>query len=204
MQQLLEAKDFIVQASKVGSLVSGIVMFEVILLTLMGANNSGREIAAERLIFEKEKLSGLDPLAYILSKGIFLGVLVVAQSVWMGLFVSFVCSFPGDLLTQLLFLLLVNAAMTSVSWPSRRGWDRPSRRRWSRSISWASSSRSLARCWRCRVGGEPGAALHRGILELVGHPGDAESRAVLRDRADGDPDEHGPGGALPVGAVFRM
>lgn len=114
VQQLLEAKDFIVQASKVGSLVSGIVMFEVILLTLMGANNSGREIAAERLIFEKEKLSGLDPLAYILSKGIFLGVLVVAQSVWMGLFVSFVCSFPGDLLTQLLFLLLVNAAMTSV------------------------------------------------------------------------------------------
>ncbi len=46
VQQLQEASQFLAQASKVGSLVSGIVMFQVILLTLMGANNSGREIAA--------------------------------------------------------------------------------------------------------------------------------------------------------------
>ena len=75
IQQLTEARDFLIQASKVGSLVSGIAMFEVILLTLMGANNSGREIAAERQIFEKEKLSGLSPVAYIASKVLFLGVL---------------------------------------------------------------------------------------------------------------------------------
>jgi ABC-type multidrug transport system ATPase subunit len=114
VQQLVEAKDFLVQSSKIGSLVSGIVMFQVILLTLMGANNSGREIAAERLIFEKEKLSGLSPLSYVACKAVFLLFLVLAQSVWMGLFVHFVCSFPGDLGVQLLFLILVNAAMTSV------------------------------------------------------------------------------------------
>ena len=114
VEQLVEAKDFLVQASKIGSLVSGIAMFQVILLTLMGANNSGREIAAERLIFEKEKLSGLSPLSYVASKAAFLSFLVLAQSVWMGLFVHYVCGFPGDLGTQLIFLILVNAAMTSV------------------------------------------------------------------------------------------
>lgn len=114
IQQLTEARDFLIQASKVGSLVSGIVMFEVILLTLMGANNSGREIAAERGIFEKEKLSGLDPGAYLLSKLLYLGILSAVQSCWMGMFVHYTCSFPGDLLPQLIFLFLVNFAMTSI------------------------------------------------------------------------------------------
>ena len=114
VQELRENMDFLVQASKIGSLVSGIVMFQVVLLTLMGANNSGREIAAERIVFEKEKLSGLRPLCYIGSKAVFLLVLVVAQSLWMGLFVHVVCGFPGELGDQLLFLLLANAAMTSV------------------------------------------------------------------------------------------
>jgi len=114
VQQLVEAKDFLVQSSKVGSLVSGIVMFQVVLLTLMGANNSGREIAAERLIFEKEKLAGLSPLSYVAGKAVFLSFLVLAQSLWMGLFVHYVCGFPGELAPQLLFLTLVNAAMTSI------------------------------------------------------------------------------------------
>ncbi|MCX6965478.1 MAG: ATP-binding cassette domain-containing protein [Verrucomicrobia bacterium] len=113
-RQLSEARDFLIQSSKVGSLVSGIVMFQVILLTLMGANNSGREIAAERRIFEKEKLSGLNTSAYVASKAAFLLGLVLAQSIWMGIFVHHVCGFPGDFVTQLLLLVLVNAAMTSV------------------------------------------------------------------------------------------
>ena len=114
VKQLQESMSFLVQASKIGSLVSGIVMFQVVLLTLMGANNSGREIAAERLVFEKEKLSGVRPLSYVASKAAFLTTLVVAQSLWMGLFVHFVCGFPGELGDQLLFLLLANAAMSSV------------------------------------------------------------------------------------------
>ena len=114
VKQLKEAGDFLVQSSKIGSLVSGIVMFQVVLLTLMGANNSGREIASERLIFEKEKLSGLNPLSYVAGKAAFLSILVLAQSFWMGLFVHFVCGFPGDIGSQLIFLTLVNAAMTSV------------------------------------------------------------------------------------------
>lgn len=114
LTRLNEAREFLIQSSKVGSLVSGIVMFQVILLTLMGANNSGREIAAERRIFEQEKLSGLSPLAYVASKALFLSILVAVQSIWMGIFVHHVCGFPGDLGAQLAMLVLVNAAMTSI------------------------------------------------------------------------------------------
>ena len=100
---------------KVGGMVSGLIMFQVVLLTLMGANNAAREIAGERLILEKEKFSGLSPVAYVLAKVSFLAVLVVVQSVWMSLFVNAIVRMPGNLLQQTLLLVLVNAAMTAVS-----------------------------------------------------------------------------------------
>lgn len=99
---------------KVGSAVSGIIMFQVILLSLMGSNNSAREIAGERQIFEKEKFGGLRPGAYLASKLTFLSCLVLAQSVWMGVFVNFFGSFRGDFPQHLLFLLLINGAMTAI------------------------------------------------------------------------------------------
>jgi ABC-type multidrug transport system ATPase subunit len=100
---------------RVGGMVSGLIMFQVVLLTLMGANNAAREIAGERLILEKEKFSGLDPLAYVASKVVFLAALVGVQSVWMSIFVRAVVGMPGDLLAQTFLLVLVNAAMTAVS-----------------------------------------------------------------------------------------
>ena len=99
---------------KVGSAVSGIIMFEVILLGLMGSNNSAREIAGERLIFEKERYGGVHTLAYLFSKFSFLGVLVLVQSLWMFFFVQFFWPYRGDALNHLVFLVLANSAMTSV------------------------------------------------------------------------------------------
>jgi len=113
-QQFTEKRDFLKHATEVGSVVSGIVMFQVILLTLMAANNSGREIAAERAIYEKERLAGLSPFAYVASKAAFLSLFVVAQSIWMGVFIHILCRFPGDFAVQLAFLLLVNAAITAI------------------------------------------------------------------------------------------
>ena len=80
----------------------------------MGSNNAAREIAGERLIIEKEKFAGVRPSAYVASKAAFLGVLVLAQSTWMGVFVNYVVQFKGDPFTQLVVLVLVNAALTSV------------------------------------------------------------------------------------------
>ena len=114
VEQLREAIAFTIQSAKIGQLVSGLVIMQIVLLTLMGSNNSAREIAAERLIFEKEKLGGLRPLSYLASKTVFLAVLVALQSFWMAVFVNHICHLPGDLGDQMTFLFLVNAAMTAT------------------------------------------------------------------------------------------
>ena len=100
--------------AKVGSAISGIIMFQVVLLALMGSNNSAREIAGERPIYEKEKFGGLRPSAYLLSKIAFLSCLVIAQSLWMAFFVNLFGAFRGEFVEHVIFLLLINAAMTSI------------------------------------------------------------------------------------------
>ena len=114
VRQLVEARTFVEGASKAGSAVSGLVLLQVILLGLLGANNSAREIAGERAIYEKERFAGLSPAAYVASKASFLAVLVVLQSAWMTWFVRTITQFPGDGTQQFLFFLLVNAALTAV------------------------------------------------------------------------------------------
>jgi len=100
--------------AKVGSAISGIIMFQVVLLSLMGSNNSAREIAGERPIYEKEKFGGLRPSAYLASKVAFLSCLVISQSLWMAFFVNFFGPFRGDFVQHAGFLLLINAAMTAI------------------------------------------------------------------------------------------
>ena len=100
--------------AKVGSAISGIIMFQVVLLSLMGSNNSAREIAGERPIYEKEKFGGLRPSAYLASKVAFLACLVIGQSLWMAFFVNFFGVFRGDFIQHAGFLLLINAAMTAI------------------------------------------------------------------------------------------
>lgn len=114
VRQLVEARTFAEGASKAGTMVSGLVLLQVILLGLMGANNSAREIAGERRIFEKERFAGLSPFAYVASKVAFLAVIVVLQSAWMTWFVRAVTDFPGNPVQQFVFYLLANAALTSV------------------------------------------------------------------------------------------
>ncbi len=100
--------------AKVGSAVSGIIMFQVVLLSLMGSNNSAREIAGERPIYEKEKFGGLRPSAYLASKVAFLACLVITQSLWMAFFVNLFGNFRGEFVEHAGFLLLVNSAMTMI------------------------------------------------------------------------------------------
>lgn len=100
--------------ARVGSAVSGIIMFQVILLGLMGSNNAAREVAGNRLILEKEKFAGASPGAYVVSRVIYLTLLVLVQSVWMFAFVQYCWPLRGDAMNHLLFLILANAAMTSV------------------------------------------------------------------------------------------
>ena len=114
MTQLREAVDYTQEAARVGGLMSGLVMFQVVLLGLMGSNNGAREVAGERLLFEKEKLAGLRPGSYLLAKSTFVLGLALVQSVWMTVFVKFIFQFPGDLTSQFLSLFLSNAAISSI------------------------------------------------------------------------------------------
>jgi ABC transport system ATP-binding/permease protein len=114
MAEIQEQQSVRADQAKVGSAISGIIMFQVVLLSLMGSNNSAREIAGERPIYEKEKFGGLRPSAYLASKVAFLACLVIGQSLWMAFFVNFFGTFRGDFIQHAGFLLLVNAAMTSI------------------------------------------------------------------------------------------
>ncbi len=115
LQQLKEKAEFVVDSSRAGTLVSGLIIFQMVLLALMGANNAAREVAGERLIFEKEKLAGLRPAAYLAGRVVFLALLVAAQSVWMAWFVDSFARFPGDKTAQMMSLLMMNAAITMSS-----------------------------------------------------------------------------------------
>ena len=123
VEQLRDSLFFTIQSSRVGTLVSGLAMFQVILLALMGSNNSAREVVGDRAILEKEKLAGLRPGAALLGMGIFLSFLVLAQAGWMTLFVRAVCQFPGGLEAQFMPFLLVTGSITALclaisSWTS--------------------------------------------------------------------------------------
>ncbi|MEX1048567.1 MAG: ATP-binding cassette domain-containing protein [Akkermansiaceae bacterium] len=112
--EMKEKQSVLADQAKVGAAVSGIIMFQVVLLSLMGSNNSAREIAGERPIYEKEKFGGLRPSAYLASKVAFLACLVIGQSLWMAFFVNFFGTFRGDFIQHAGFLLMVNAAMTAI------------------------------------------------------------------------------------------
>jgi ABC-type multidrug transport system ATPase subunit len=100
--------------AQVASMAAGLVMFQVILLTLMGANNGGREISAERVLYEKERMTGLRPWAYAFSKVFFVSCIAVFQGAWMCFFVKLVCQFPGPWGPQLAILAASSVSMSIV------------------------------------------------------------------------------------------
>ncbi|MDQ8209028.1 ATP-binding cassette domain-containing protein [Coraliomargarita sp. SDUM461003] len=114
IQQLQGDLRYRMEAAETATLVTGLVMFQVVLLTLMGANNGAREIAGERQIFEKERLKGLRSGMYTLSKLLFTGSIATLQGLWMALFVKVICQFPGAFLPQLGMMALCCVAMTFV------------------------------------------------------------------------------------------
>jgi ABC-type multidrug transport system ATPase subunit len=103
-----------VDALEMASLVTGLILFQVILLTLMGSNNGAREIAAERQIFEKERFAGLSAASYASSKLIFASIIAVIQGIWMMGFVKYICEFPGASLPQAGVLVLSCVSMTTI------------------------------------------------------------------------------------------
>lgn len=115
LEQTLERLEYRLSAAETGQLATGIILFQVILLTLMGSNNGAREIAGERQLYEKERLNGLNPLAFAGSKIAFVTGIALFQGFWMTLFVKKLCYFPGSWPAQLAILGLCCLAMTLLS-----------------------------------------------------------------------------------------
>ncbi len=114
LEQLQAQADFRRDAADTATLVSGLILFQVILVCLMGSNNGAREIAAERALYEKERMAGLRPAAYASAKLLWVALLGAAQGLWMTVFVKLLCAFPGAWLPQLAVLGAVGASMSVV------------------------------------------------------------------------------------------
>ncbi|MFH1499375.1 MAG: ABC transporter permease, partial [Verrucomicrobiota bacterium] len=114
LESLQERAEFRQRAADTATLVSGLIVFQVILLCLMGSNNGAREIAGERTLFEKERMAGLRPSAYAIAKLLFASAVGALQGLWMTAFVKIICEFPGDWGVQLAVLAGVGAAMSAV------------------------------------------------------------------------------------------
>jgi ABC-type multidrug transport system ATPase subunit len=107
-----DALGYATDSVSAATLVSGLAMFQVILLALMGANNGAREIAKERDVLDKELRAGLSPWAYVTTKGFLVLALSMAQAFWMTAFVKTVCGFPGDFLSQFAIFFVTTLAMS--------------------------------------------------------------------------------------------
>ncbi len=114
LESLQARAEFRRDAADTATLVSGLILFQVILVCLMGSNNGAREIAAERALFEKERMAGLRPAAYAAAKILWVALLGAAQGAWMATFVKLLCAFPGAWLPQLAVLAAVGASMSVV------------------------------------------------------------------------------------------
>ena len=114
LDELKETLKMQISAANTSTIVTGLILFQVVLLSLIGANNSAREIAGERNLYEKERLIGLRPSAYAFSKIIFTSSLALFQGVWMCVFVKYVCGFPGSVVVQSLNLAMVCITMTAI------------------------------------------------------------------------------------------
>jgi ABC-type multidrug transport system ATPase subunit len=114
IRTLVEQLQYLQESYHAASLISGLTMFQVILLTLIGANNGAREIAKEREVLQKELRAGLSPLAYVLTKFLQVAFLSLLQAFWMAWFVKTVCGFPGEFILQFGILFTVTLAMSAT------------------------------------------------------------------------------------------
>lgn len=114
LRTLQEQLYYLKESFHAASVISGLAMFQVVLLTLIGANNGAREIAKEDDILKKELRAGLSPAAYVSTKFLQIAGLCLVQAFWMAWFVKTVCGFPGHLTEQFGILFAAILAMSTT------------------------------------------------------------------------------------------
>ena len=93
--------------------VAMLLLIQIIFVIFMAVRNGSREIAAERHLFERERLGGLRVTAYLVSKILFVACLFLAQSVWFTMFLDMaIGKLPGSPAVRAGLIVLTSGAFT--------------------------------------------------------------------------------------------
>lgn len=96
--------------------VAMLLLIQIIFVTFMAVRNGSREIAAERNLFERERLGGLRVPAYLIAKILFVACLFLAQSVWFTVFLDMaIGKLPGSPVARVGLIVLTSGAFTLLS-----------------------------------------------------------------------------------------
>ncbi len=90
------------------------LLVQALLIAALAIRNGAREIAGERALFERERIAGLRPAAYLIAKWGYVGPLVLVQTFSLGLFIELATGgLPGYAFARLILLTLTGLAFTS-------------------------------------------------------------------------------------------
>lgn len=95
--------------------VSMIVLIQILLVMFMALRLGAREIAGWRALYERERIGGVSPAAWLLGSLLFMLPIILVQSVWMEMFLDIVSGgLPGTGVAKLLLPALSGAAFVSL------------------------------------------------------------------------------------------
>lgn len=95
--------------------ISMLMLLQVLLLMFMGVRLGAREIAMRRAVYERERIGGVSPAAWLLGSLLFILPIILVQALWMEMFLDIVSGgLPGTGLAKLLLPALSGVAFAAI------------------------------------------------------------------------------------------
>lgn len=95
--------------------VSMIVLIQILLVMFMALRLGAREIAERRAIYERERIGGVSPAAWLLGSLLFMLPIILVQSIWMEMFLDIVSGgLPGTGAAKLLLPAFSGTAFAAL------------------------------------------------------------------------------------------
>ncbi len=97
--------------------VSMIVLIQILLVLFMALRLGAREIAGRRALYERERIGGVSPAAWLIGSLLFILPIILVQSIWMEMFLDIVTGsggLPGTGMAKLVLPALSGAAFAAL------------------------------------------------------------------------------------------
>jgi ABC-type multidrug transport system ATPase subunit len=95
--------------------ISMVVLLQILLVLFMAVRLGAREIAERRAIYERERVGGVKPAAWLIGSLLFMLPIILVQSIWMEMFLDIVTGgLPGNGMAKLLLPALSGAAFAAI------------------------------------------------------------------------------------------